>query len=63
MLAFPPLLLAIVIAATFGAGFQTAIVAIAVTYVPVLARVARGLVLVEREKTYVEALRSQGFGR
>ena len=62
MLAFPPLLLAIVITAAFGVGAKTAIVAIAVTYVPVLARVARGLVLVEREKTYVEALRSQGFG-
>jgi peptide/nickel transport system permease protein len=62
LLAFPPLLLAIVITAAFGVGFKTAIIAIAVTYVPVLARVARGLVLVEREKTYVEALRSQGFG-
>ena len=61
LLAFPPLLLAIVIAAAFGAGFRTAIIAITITYVPVLARVVRGLVLVEREKTYVEALRSQGF--
>jgi peptide/nickel transport system permease protein len=61
LLAFPPLLLAIVIAAAFGAGFRTAIVAIAITYVPVLTRVVRGLVLVEREQTYVEALRSQGF--
>jgi peptide/nickel transport system permease protein len=62
LLAFPPLLLAIVIAAAFGAGFRTAIIAITITYVPVLVRVVRGLVLVEREKTYTEALRSQGFG-
>jgi peptide/nickel transport system permease protein len=61
VLAFPPLLLAIVIAATFGAGFTTAIVAIAITYVPLLARVTRGLVLVEREKSYVDAFRCQGF--
>ena len=38
VLAFPPLLLAIVIAAAFGAGFLTAIVAIAITYVPLLAQ-------------------------
>ena len=62
VLAFPPLLLAIVIAAAFGAGFLTAIVAIAITYVPLLARVVRGLVLVEREKPYVEAFRCHGFG-
>src|SRR5262245_17809497 len=62
LLAFPPLLLAIVIAAAFGAGFVTAIVAIAITYVPLLARVVRGLVLVEREKPYVEAFRCHGFG-
>lgn len=61
VLAFPPLLLAIVIAATFGAGFRTAIIAISVTYVPLLMRVARGLVLVEREKPYVDALRIQGL--
>ena len=58
----PPLLLAIVIAAAFGAGFLTAIVAIAITYVPLLARVVRGLVLVEREKPYVEAFQCHGFG-
>jgi peptide/nickel transport system permease protein len=62
LLAFPPLLLAIVIAATFGAGFRTSIIAITVTYIPLLMRVARGLTLVEREKTYVDELRCQGFG-
>jgi peptide/nickel transport system permease protein len=62
LLAFPPLLLAIVIAATFGAGFRTAILAISVTYIPLLMRVARGLTLVEREKSYVDELRCQGFG-
>lgn len=61
LLAFPPLLLAIVIAATFGAGFRTAIIAIAITYIPLLMRVTRGLTLVEREKTYVDELRCQGF--
>lgn len=61
ILAFPPLLLAIVISAAFGADFKTAIIAIAVTYVPLMVRVVRGLVLVEKENTYVGALRCQGF--
>jgi ABC-type dipeptide/oligopeptide/nickel transport system permease subunit len=61
LLAFPALLLAIVIAAAFGAGFRTAIIAIAISYVPLMVRVVRGLVLVEREKTYVAAFRCQGF--
>jgi peptide/nickel transport system permease protein len=61
MFAFPPLLLAIVIVAAFGAGFWTATIAIAIIYVPLLARVVRGVVLVEREKAYVDACRVQGL--
>jgi peptide/nickel transport system permease protein len=62
MLAFPSLLLAIVIVATFGQGFLPAVIAISITYVPFLARIVRGLVLVERPKQYVAACRVQGFG-
>ena len=58
---FPPLLLAIVIVATFGAGFWTATIAIAITYVPLLTRVVRGVVLVECRNAYVDACRIQGF--
>jgi peptide/nickel transport system permease protein len=61
MFAFPPLLLAIVIVAAFGAGFWTATIAITITYVPLLARVVRAQVLVERHKAYVDAGRVQGF--
>lgn len=61
MFAFPPLLLAIVIVATFGAGFRTATIAIAITYIPLLARVVRGVVLAERSKPYIEACKVQGF--
>jgi peptide/nickel transport system permease protein len=61
MFAFPPLLLAIVIVATFGAGFTTATIAIAITYIPLLARVVRGVVLAERDKPYVQSCRVQGF--
>ncbi|MDQ2851960.1 MAG: ABC transporter permease [Actinomycetota bacterium] len=58
---FPPLLLAIVIVATFGAGFTTATIAIAITYIPLQARVTRAVVLVECRKAYVDACRMQGF--
>jgi len=58
---FPPLLLAIVIVATFGASFWTAVVAIAITYIPLLTRVVRGVVLVEAQSAYVDACKIQGF--
>ena len=61
LFAFPALLLAIVIVAAFGAGFWTAVLAISIIYVPLLARVVRGVTLVEREKAYVDALKVQGF--
>jgi peptide/nickel transport system permease protein len=61
MFAFPPLLLAIVIVAAFGPGFWTTTLAIAIIYTPLLARVVRGVVLVEREKSYVDACKVQGY--
>jgi len=60
--AFPPLLLAVVIVATFGASFQTAVVAVAITYIPLMGRVVRSAALVERSKSYVEECRLQGYG-
>lgn len=60
--AFPALLLAAVIVASFGPGFTTTVLAITVIYVPLMARVVRSRVAVERTKPYVDALRVQGFG-
>jgi peptide/nickel transport system permease protein len=60
--AFPPLLLAVVIVATFGASFITAVFAVAVTYIPLMGRVVRSAALVERSKPYVEECRLQGYG-
>jgi peptide/nickel transport system permease protein len=62
MFAFPALLLAIVVIAMFGPGFWTATLAVSVTYVPLLARLVRSVVLVEREQPYIAACRVQGFG-
>ncbi len=61
--AFPPILLAIGIAAVLGAGPGTAIVAIAVVYAPLFFRVVRGSVLVESAQAYVEAAEALGRRR
>ena len=61
--AFPPILLAIGIAAVLGAGPGTAVVAIAVVYAPLFFRVVRGSVLAESAQAYVEAAEALGLGR
>ncbi len=62
LFAFPPLVLAITVAALLGRSLHNEAVAIAVTFVPGLARVVRGQVLSVREETYIEASRSVGVG-
>lgn len=59
-LAFPPLLLAIAIAAALGASFVNAMIAIAVTWWPWYARLVRAQTLSLRERYFVEAARSVG---
>ena len=59
--AFPALLLAAVIVATFGPGFTTIVLAVTVIYVPLMARLVRAGTLVERQKPYIDALKVQGF--
>jgi peptide/nickel transport system permease protein len=59
----PGLLLAVGIAAMRGPGVNSAVVAIAILYTPLFARVMRGPVLAEREKEYVEAIRALGAPR
>ncbi|HIU03050.1 MAG TPA: ABC transporter permease [Candidatus Onthocola gallistercoris] len=62
IIAFPPLLLAFIFAAAFGRGFSKAVMALGIIYVPMLSKLVRSLVLMERNKTYVEAARSIGYG-
>ena len=62
ILAFPYLLLAIVVVAYLGPSLQNAMMAIGITYVPRFARIVRGSVLEEGEKDYVMAARSIGAG-
>ena len=59
---FPTLILAIGIAAMLGPGLDNAALAIAVVYAPLFSRVARGPVIVEREKEYVFAALGLGAG-
>ena len=56
----PGLLLAVGIAALRGPGVNSAVLAIAIVYTPIFARVMRGPVLAERVKDYVEAVRALG---
>lgn len=60
LFAFPPVLLAIVIAAILGPGMTNAMIAIGVVYVPQMARVARAPVLSLRNVEFVEAATALG---
>jgi len=60
ILAFPYLLLAIVVVAFLGPSLQNCMMAIGITYIPRFARIVRGSVLEECEKDYVTAARSIG---
>lgn len=61
IVSFPALLLAFVFVAAFGRGLFNAVLALGIIYIPMLAKLTRSLVLVEKNKTYVEAARSIGF--
>lgn len=59
-LAFPPLLLAMAIAAALGPSFTNAMIAIALTWWPWYTRLVRAQVLSLRERHFIEAARSIG---
>jgi peptide/nickel transport system permease protein len=60
LFAFPGILLAVLAAAVFGAGLTAAAIALAIAYMPYVARVLRGAALKERSQPYVTALEVQG---
>jgi ABC-type dipeptide/oligopeptide/nickel transport system permease subunit len=62
VLAFPHILLAIVMVAYLGPSLRNAMIAIGIIYIPRYARIVRASVLEEREKDYVTASRSVGAG-
>lgn len=60
LFAFPAVLLAITIMAILGRGVGNAMIAIAIVYVPIFARVTRGAVISVRGREYVTAARALG---
>ncbi len=60
LLAFPSILLAIVIVTILGQGLTNAMLAVGIVYVPQLARVVRSAVISVRERDYIEAERALG---
>jgi peptide/nickel transport system permease protein len=60
LLAFPPLILAMVTVTILGNNLLTVVLAISVGLVPRFARVARATILAIREREYVEAARALG---
>lgn len=62
LFAFPGVLLALAITAALGPSLGNAMIAIAIVYLPVFARLARAQTLVVRSLAYVEAARATGFG-
>jgi ABC-type dipeptide/oligopeptide/nickel transport system permease subunit len=60
LLAFPSILLAIMMVAFLGASLQNAIIAIGILSIPVYTRLVRGSTLSVKEDLFVEAARSMG---
>jgi len=61
-MAFPSLLLAIIIVARLGPDLRNAVLALGIVGVPAFFRLTRGCTLSARQTTYVEAARSVGAG-
>ena len=62
VLCFPPIILAMAIAAAMGIGVRNTMIAMLVVWWPKFARLARSLVLVQRSQEYVEAAVVMGYG-
>ncbi len=61
MLSFPPLVLALSMAAVLGAGLENAMIAIGLVFTPNFIRLIRAEVLSQREREYVEAAKASGI--
>lgn len=61
LFAFPGVLLAILIVAVIGPGLGSSVLALAIAYVPYMARTTRSVALAERSRPYITALELQGM--
>ncbi|MFO7952263.1 MAG: ABC transporter permease [Bacillota bacterium] len=62
MLAFPGILLAIVVVAVLGVGVEQVMIAVGISTIPIYTRLVRGSVLSVKEEGYVTAAKSLGIG-
>src|ERR687896_48361 len=62
ILAFPSILLIIVIVTVLGPSLPNAMLAIGIVFIPQMARVVRSAVISVRERDYIEAERALGAG-
>ena len=62
MFCFPPIILAMAIAAALGIGTRNTVIAMLVVWWPKFARLARSMVLGQRSLEYVAAAQTVGFG-
>jgi peptide/nickel transport system ATP-binding protein len=60
LFSFPPLILALTVAALLGADVNDASIAIAIVFIPSFVRLLRGEVIAVREEAYIESARSLG---
>jgi peptide/nickel transport system permease protein len=61
VLCFPPIILALAIAAALGIGAMNTIIAMLVVWWPKFARLARSMIIVQRSQEYVEAAMVVGY--
>ena len=62
MIAFPGILLAIVVVTVLGVGVENVMIATGIASVPIYARLVRGSVLAAKEQSYVAAAHAAGIG-
>lgn len=60
MLAFPGILLAIVLVSAFGVGLENVMLAVGIVSIPTYARIVRGSALALKESEFVQAARAAG---
>jgi peptide/nickel transport system permease protein len=61
LLAFPALILGLIVVAMLGPSMQNLIIAISLTAIPPFARIARAPTIVVKERDYIEACRALGY--
>lgn len=62
MLAFPGILLALVLVSALGVGLENVMIAVGIVSIPTYARLVRGSALALKEKEFVQAARASGAG-